>query len=132
MLPGSTFAGWYSTPGFFGDPWDFSTGTVTSNMTLYAKWNMPTIDITGVKMWDDYDNLLNLRPENVTIVLFQNNSVFRFVTISAMGAGTFTFTDLPKFSADGGEYVYTVGEAFVPQNYQAEVNGTTIINILLR
>ena len=35
---GKGFAGWYNNPGFTGSPWNFSTDTVTANMTLYAKW----------------------------------------------------------------------------------------------
>jgi uncharacterized repeat protein (TIGR02543 family) len=32
------FAGWY-TEAACVNPWDFTTGTVTGNITLYAKWN---------------------------------------------------------------------------------------------
>jgi uncharacterized repeat protein (TIGR02543 family) len=34
---GYTFDGWYKEPGFTSR-WNFSTGTVTANITLYAKW----------------------------------------------------------------------------------------------
>ncbi|GEM_PF-6331540 len=37
---GSTFAGWYTGPGGTGDPWTFGIDTITSDTTLYAKWNV--------------------------------------------------------------------------------------------
>ena len=41
---GYTFAGWYSDAGL-ATPWDFSVGTVTGDMTLYAKWQESTTGI---------------------------------------------------------------------------------------
>ena len=38
---GYTFAGWYSDSGLTS-AWNFSTGTVSSSMTLYAKWTANT------------------------------------------------------------------------------------------
>ena len=36
--PGKRLEGWFRTAGFTGTEWNFSTNTVTSNITLYAKW----------------------------------------------------------------------------------------------
>ncbi len=35
---GYDFGGWYESSTFSGSAWDFDNNTVTSNMTLYAKW----------------------------------------------------------------------------------------------
>ncbi|MCL2833842.1 MAG: InlB B-repeat-containing protein [Treponema sp.] len=35
---GYAFAGWYDTPAYSGQAWNFSQGTVTTDLTLYAKW----------------------------------------------------------------------------------------------
>ncbi|HPI44783.1 MAG TPA: InlB B-repeat-containing protein, partial [Tenuifilaceae bacterium] len=37
-LTGYTFGGWYKDPAFT-NPWNFSSDVVTTNTTLYAKWN---------------------------------------------------------------------------------------------
>ena len=37
--PDKGFAGWYTNSSFTGKPWNFATDTVTSNITLYAKWD---------------------------------------------------------------------------------------------
>jgi uncharacterized repeat protein (TIGR02543 family) len=36
---GHTLEGWYQTPNFSGPEWDFLSGAVTADMTLYAKWS---------------------------------------------------------------------------------------------
>lgn len=38
---GYNFGGWYDSPDFSGNAWDFST-EITSNVILYAKWNVET------------------------------------------------------------------------------------------
>lgn len=88
MRAGFTFAGWYQTPDFTGDEWNFDLGTVSGDMSLYARWNIQLIDVTGVKLWDDYDNIMNSRPEYITVSLYQNGTPIRQETISATGTGT--------------------------------------------
>lgn len=47
---GYTFGGWYADPGLT-DSWDFGTDKVTTDMTLYARWNFgatrTNLDISG-------------------------------------------------------------------------------------
>jgi uncharacterized repeat protein (TIGR02543 family) len=43
---GYTFAGWYSNAELTGSAWNFETGTVTANTTLYAKWAEVTYTVT--------------------------------------------------------------------------------------
>lgn len=45
-----TFGGWYIDNNTYLNPWDFSKSTVTSNVTLYAKW------LTTAKTWSLYYN----------------------------------------------------------------------------
>ena len=42
---GYTFGGWYKESGCT-NAWDFATDTVTTNVTLYAKWNINTYTVT--------------------------------------------------------------------------------------
>ncbi len=45
---GYTFEGWYDTPDFSGDVFDFASSAITENTTLYAKWSPETYTITYV------------------------------------------------------------------------------------
>lgn len=63
---GYSFAGWYKDPQFSSE-WNFSTDIVTSNITLYAKWNINLYTITFVTDSDDippitqeYNSVLSL------------------------------------------------------------------------
>ena len=49
---GYTFAGWYRESGCT-TPWNFATDTVTSNVTLYAKWATNTYTVTFDKNGGD-------------------------------------------------------------------------------
>ena len=42
---GYTFAGWYKESGCI-NAWNFATDTVTSDITLYAKWNINSYTVT--------------------------------------------------------------------------------------
>lgn len=43
---GYDFEGWYSDDGTFLNKWDFENGTVSSDMTLYAKWTQLSYSVT--------------------------------------------------------------------------------------
>ncbi|WP_161956449.1 leucine-rich repeat protein [Metasolibacillus fluoroglycofenilyticus] len=43
---GYTFAGWYKEP-TFQTAWNFATDKVTANITLYAKWNVASPNVTA-------------------------------------------------------------------------------------
>lgn len=42
---GYVFQGWYSTPGFTADAWDFDTDIVTADTVLYARWLSPLFTV---------------------------------------------------------------------------------------
>jgi len=48
LRPGFGFGGWYPTLGLTGDPWVFARETVTTNMTLYARWETLTSTVSFV------------------------------------------------------------------------------------
>jgi len=47
------FAGWYLSPDLTGPEWDITDGEVTSDMTLYAKWEQSTDAVDGNDDDDD-------------------------------------------------------------------------------
>ncbi|WP_270274853.1 Cna B-type domain-containing protein, partial [Enterococcus casseliflavus] len=88
-----------------------------------------TTEISGSKVWDDYNNKFNTRAEAITINLLQNGKEINEVTLenTAKQDWKYSFKDLPVYDAKGEAYVYTVSEDKVP-GYSTEVKGTTIKN----
>ncbi len=79
------------------------------------------------KIWDDNDNELGNRPEQITIQLKQNgNNYGDSITLNSSNADAnghwiYTWGKLPKYNSDGKLYVYTVEENSV-ENYGSSYN----------
>ena len=88
---------------------------ITLKITNTLKYEDISTSLTVNKIWIDPENMV--RPE-ITINLHQNGSddVFASYTLKN-GETSHEFTNLPKYDADGNEYVYTTEEA--------EINGYT-------
>jgi len=84
------------------------------------------ITISGTKTWDDYGDILGMRPPYITVGLFRNGSPFQTKQVPST-ATAFSFQDVPKYATDGSEYVYTITEAPVP-GYQTVITGFNILN----
>ncbi|WP_242257479.1 Cna B-type domain-containing protein, partial [Bacillus cereus group sp. BfR-BA-01379] len=91
--------------------------------------NTETTEVNGKKVWEDYDNKFNTRPESIKVQLLQNGTEFKTGEVKADKEGNwnFSFKDLPKYDEQGKEYEYTVDEVKV-KNYETKVEGTKIIN----
>ncbi|WP_144488636.1 Cna B-type domain-containing protein, partial [Bacillus nitratireducens] len=86
-------------------------------------------ELSGKKVWEDYNNKFNTRPESITVQLLQNGTEFNKQEVKADKEGNwnFSFKDLPKYDGQGNEYKYTVSEVKV-KDYETKVEGTTITN----
>ncbi|WP_377863768.1 Cna B-type domain-containing protein [Bacillus sp. R86525] len=91
--------------------------------------NTETTEVSGKKVWEDYNNKFNTRPEGITVQLLQNGAEFQTKEVKAdeKGNWTFSFKDLPKYDEQGNEFKYTVSEVKVDR-YETKVEGTTITN----
>ena len=58
----------------------------------------------------------------------QNGAEYDQKTVSKTEQWKYSFTDLPKYDADGAEYKYTVKEEVVPDGYVESVEGYNITN----
>ncbi len=73
-------------------------------------YNYTTVSVT--KIWEDYDNRYDTRPESIQVQLYQNDTAYRSpVTLDASRSWSYTWEKLPV-KADGNSepYQYTVKE----------------------
>ncbi|WJE35843.1 Cna B-type domain-containing protein [Bacillus mycoides] len=107
---------------------DYETKVEGTTITNTYK-NTETTELSGKKIWEDYNNKFNTRPESITVQLLQNGTEFQTKEVKADKDGnwSFDFKDLPKYDGQGNEFKYTVNEVKV-NGYETKVEGTTITN----
>ncbi|WP_139254627.1 Cna B-type domain-containing protein, partial [Bacillus sp. NH11B] len=107
---------------------DYETKVEGTTITNTYK-NTETTEVSGKKVWEDYNNKFNTRPESITVQLLQNGKEFKTEEVKADKEGNwnFSFKDLPKYDGQGNEFKYTVNEVKV-KDYETKVEGTTITN----
>ncbi|MCD8208052.1 MAG: Cna B-type domain-containing protein, partial [Bacteroidales bacterium] len=123
------------------------TGSAEDGFTVTNTHTPETIDISGIKVWDDDDDRDGLRPGSITVTLLADgnefettslrvvegfwgwfNSIIAFfsgqetVTPDDNGNWSFSFTDLPKYRDGGIEIEYTIVEDEV-EGYDTSVSG---------
>lgn len=90
-------------------------------------YNPETIDINGVKTWDDNDNQDGVRPGDITVVLYDHLGNEVSSTIASVDTNwEYSFKDLPKY-ANGKEIKYVVKEVSV-DGYESIVKDYDITN----
>lgn len=78
------------------------------------------IEIPVRKIWEDRDNSLCVRPDNITVVLYGSNRSERMATIRAIDDWSYTFQNLPKYWNNGNQIEYTLVELPV-HGYTTEI-----------
>lgn len=105
-----------------------NNATVTLNII-----SSPKVSITGEKTWDDANNQDGLRPEAITVRLFNGQEeIASQRVVEVNGRWTYEFTNLPKYvqgheNDDNYLINYTVQEDAV-SGYETTINGYNIIN----
>ena len=91
-------------------------------------YNPETINISGTKTWEDKDNQDGIRPESITVTLYDHlgNEVGETTATKATN-WTYTFDNLPKY-ANGKEIKYTVKETSQINGYETIVKDFDITN----
>lgn len=87
------------------------------------------LDVTGRITWNDRNNQVQTRSQNVTMILYQDGREFQRVSVPTEGTGEYAFSSLPRFRPDGSPYSYTVGEEEL-LGYQSTVSGYQVTNTL--
>ncbi|GAB2024072.1 hypothetical protein OfM1_01420 [Lactovum odontotermitis] len=85
------------------------------------------ISLSGTKTWNDNNNADGLRPDSITVSLLADGKAVLSKEVSAADNWQYTFTQLPRYDANGQLINYSVGEEAVP-GYTAAVDGMNITN----
>ena len=86
---------------------------------IVNKYEVKTIDVNVLKVWDDNNNADEIRPETVTVNLYADGKKVKTETLSEENKWEYRFKQLNKYAA-GKEIVYTVDEEDVP-GYEKEI-----------
>lgn len=129
-------------------PEEYDSVQTGNNMTNTLS---DVLDITVTKQWEDGSDQDGLRPESVTLTLYQNGVKYKEAELKAgnllqqlvgnlTGSGntwSYTFEDLPEYDGNGVRYEYTVKEDQVPSGYLTDgtaqgsaAEGFTVTNTL--
>jgi len=93
-------------------------GTTT---TLTSSYTPQKIDVSVTKIWDDAENLQEMRPATILIKLFADGQdTGKTLVLSEDNGWTGAFTNLDEKAA-GVAIVYTVDEVNVPDGYEKSV-----------
>ncbi|MBQ6512238.1 Cna B-type domain-containing protein, partial [Methanobrevibacter sp.] len=96
--------------------------TEIANETWFRVIDVRDINVT--KVWDDNNNRSGLRPNNVTVELWDDNGVIETVTLSEDNNWNYTFENLPVLDDEGEVINYTVKELPVA-NYTTVITNIT-------
>ncbi len=100
--------------------------TTIDGYDIINTYNPETIDLNGVKVWNDNDNQDGIRPNEITVELLANGQKVAQTTASAENNWTFSFENQVKY-ANGEEINYTINEVDV-NGYTSEIKDFTITN----
>ena len=106
---------------------------ITNDTIITNKFSVPDerLEITGLKVWDDNDNELGKRPEEITLQLKADNNVVNEKVLNDLTGWEYTFKDLPKYDELGNEIEYQIDEKDLENVfYEKELtDATTVTNI---
>ena len=95
----------------------YTTEIDQKNYTITNTHVPEVTDLKVSKRWEDADNKVGKRPNNIKIQLYANGKkVGKEVTLSEDNKWDYTFSNLPKHSA-GKVINYTIAEVKVPEGY---------------
>lgn len=113
---------------------EYDSADTDLNVPLNTVTNLPSnitslilgdtkIKVNVVKRWDDQNNELNLRPENITVRLLQDNEEIDSLVLSASNNWNASFDEVLMYDERFKEYEYTIVEE-TPFAYESEVTSS--------
>ncbi len=107
-------------------------GKITTLTNVHTP-NVKLTEVNGQKIWEDNHNEHNVRPANITILLYADGTLVNAAPVWRSRQGdswSYTFSGLPAENANGDPIKYTVDEQ-PAEYYEKEVSDTTITNRLI-
>ena len=100
-------------------------GSMEEGYTITNTYIPETINIPVTKVWNDSNNQDGLRPEEITVQLYANETEIdgQEITLNESNSWKYTFEDLPKYQ-DGESITYTVQETGIPTGYSSLTSGS--------
>ena len=105
------------------------TGSAAAGFTIVNK-HKPEVEISIAKVWDDNDNIDQVRPDSVTARVMRSieggtpEQVGDSITLNAVNQWQASVKGLPTTDANGNQYMYTVVEDAV-SGYKGTVEGSS-------
>jgi len=85
-----------------------------------------TVNVGGIKIWEDANNVMGIRPASITINVYANGKLVTSEQVTAETGWAWNIGDMPKY-ANGDAIVYTITENAVA-GYYAVIRGLTVTN----
>lgn len=105
-----------------------TTTNLPSNTTALTLGDTK-IDIHVSKVWDDNNNSFSIRPDSVTVRLFQNDVEIDSAELNTLNNWETTFEQLLKFDKNENEYIYTLKEDNI-KGYKNEIQTSSSEKII--
>ncbi|MGX7023832.1 Cna B-type domain-containing protein [Vagococcus hydrophili] len=127
----------YNYTVYFGEVDKYTQEIEVSNPlnVSYQYKNTDQVSKQVTKMWDDYSNKFDTRPDSVKVELYQNDAYLKDMLVSGSkqeNIWSSTFENLPKYDSLGEEYRYTIKEVLPETSpYHSELKGDIIKNTYL-
>lgn len=99
-------------------------GKKVDGFKISNEYESPKTEITGRKIWSGGPSP---RP-TIELQLYRNNEKYLEPIKLKDGATEYTWENLDRTDKEGKEYVYSVDEEEVPENYEKKIEGYTITN----
>ena len=109
-------------------PEDYTPTYSEDTFTITNKYAPEKTNKTVIKIWEDSNNQDGVRPDNVRVQLYANNTVYgEAIELNKENSFTYTWLELPRYE-NGVEIVYSVEEVEVPQGYTVEYSSEDYSN----
>ena len=120
----------YTVEELNNDVYDVTITELNNEFIVINSYTPETVEIAGVKTWDDNDNEDNMRPASISVHLHANGEVVDTVIVTEDANWTYEFTDLPVYE-NGEAITYTISESPI-DHYVATYDGFDITNTYVR
>ena len=100
-------------------------GSVAEGFIITNTYTPEIIDISVTKIWNDNNNQDGLRPTEITVQLYGNETEIdgKSIKLNESNNWKYTFENLPKYE-NGESITYTVQESGVPTGYSSLISGS--------